>query len=186
MQHILDHTLANPKQCRSFGVSWCDNTWDKHRSLGIECEDPDLSILFKMKGSSALFTTRTQQKMKLEIYLMIVSYLLIVIRGILLIQLSPRTINATSNTSAVQKMKEKVPVEGLCVCATMERDTGYIVDGGDQRLLSGISTSLMNETLLPHIVDYIHIANTTSRNRHCDISPESLSKKITKWSQYCS
>ena len=26
MQHILDHTLANPNQCRSFGVSWCDDT----------------------------------------------------------------------------------------------------------------------------------------------------------------
>ena len=28
MQHIFDHTLANPNQCRSFGVSWCDDVWD--------------------------------------------------------------------------------------------------------------------------------------------------------------
>ena len=35
MQHILDHTLANPNQCRSFGVSWCDDAWDQHRSLGL-------------------------------------------------------------------------------------------------------------------------------------------------------
>jgi len=25
MRHILDHTLANPNQCWSFGVSWCDD-----------------------------------------------------------------------------------------------------------------------------------------------------------------
>ena len=70
---------------------------------------------------------------------------------------TPRTINATSNTSAVHKMKEKVPVEGLRVCATMKRDASYIEDGGDQRLLSGISTVLTDETLLPRIVDCIHI-----------------------------
>ena len=75
-------------------------------------------------------------------------------------------------------MKEKVPVEGLRVCATMERDAGYKADGGDQRLLSGISTALTDETLLPRIIDSIHIANTTSRNRHCNISPESLSEKL--------
>ena len=75
-------------------------------------------------------------------------------------------------------LKQKVPVDSLHVCATMERDAGYIEDGGDQRLLSGISTVLTDETLLLRIVDYIHIANTTSRNRHCDISPESLSEKL--------
>ena len=62
MLHILDHTLANPNQCRSFGLSWCDDAWDKHCSLGIACEDPDLSILFERKGSTALFTTRTPTK----------------------------------------------------------------------------------------------------------------------------
>ena len=59
MQHILDHSLANPNQCQSFDVSWCDDVWDKHQSLGIKCENPDLSTIFKMKGSTALFTTRT-------------------------------------------------------------------------------------------------------------------------------
>ena len=60
----------------------------------------------------------------------------------------------------------------------MERDAGYIQDGGDHQLLSGISTALTDETLLPRIVDCVHIANTMSRNRHCDISPESLSQKL--------
>ena len=60
----------------------------------------------------------------------------------------------------------------------MKRDTGYIKDGGDYRLLSGISTALIDETLLPRIADSVSISNTTSRNRHCDISPESLSEKL--------
>ena len=77
---------------------------------------------------------------------------------------TPRKVCATSNTSAVHRMKENVSAKGLRVCATMERDAGYIQDGGDQRLLSGTSTTLMDETLLPRIVDCVHIANTTSRN----------------------
>ena len=30
MTTILDHTLANPNQCRSFGISWCDDPWDSN------------------------------------------------------------------------------------------------------------------------------------------------------------
>ena len=43
----------------------------------------------------------------------------------------------------------------------MEQDTGYIEDGGDQCLLSGISTVLIDGTLLLHIINSVHIANTT-------------------------
>ena len=60
----------------------------------------------------------------------------------------------------------------------MERNAGYIQDGGDQRLLLGVSTVLTDKTLLPRIINSVHIANTTSRNRHCDISPKSLSQKL--------
>ena len=74
-------------------------------------------------------------------------------------------------------MKESIPDELLRVCATMERDAGYVADAGDYRLLAGISTALTDETLLPRLIDNVNIANTTSRNRHCDITPESLSDK---------
>lgn len=43
---------------------------------------------------------------------------------------SPREINITNNVSTVYWMKENVPIEGLCVCVTMERNKGYIEDGG--------------------------------------------------------
>ena len=59
MRHILDHTLTNPNQCWSFGVSWCDDAWDEHRYLGMQLKDPELSIPFKMNGSTAEFETRT-------------------------------------------------------------------------------------------------------------------------------
>ena len=36
----------------------------------------------------------------------------------------------------------------------------------------------MGETLLLYIVNCIRIANTTSRNRHCNISPKSLLDKL--------
>ena len=79
--------------------------------------------------------------------------------------------------SALHLMKENVPLEDLCVCATMEIDTGYIEDGGDYQLSSGISTVLSDETLLLRIIDSVNIANTTSKNQYCDISLESLSQR---------
>ena len=60
----------------------------------------------------------------------------------------------------------------------MERDACYIQDGGDQRLLSGISIALTDETILPRIVNCVHIVNTTSKNRHCNISPKSLLQNL--------
>ena len=36
----------------------------------------------------------------------------------------------------------------------------------------------MDETLFLRFVDCVHVANTTSSNRHCDISPKSLSQKL--------
>ena len=66
MRHILDHMLANPNQCRLFRVSWCDNAWDKHRSFGIQHEGPDLLIPFQIKGSTALFMTRTPTEDKIR------------------------------------------------------------------------------------------------------------------------
>ena len=137
MRHVLDHTLANPNQCRSFGISWCNDAWDDNRLFGMKLNDPELSIPFKMNGSFAEFTTGTQTENE--------------IRDLFddRIQLTdhntwdpvnlsaPRKVSATisSHVSAIQRLKENVSTEGLRVCATMERDAGHIQDGGDQRLL---------------------------------------------------
>ena len=47
IREILDHTLANPNQCRSFGVSWCNDAWNENRPLRIQLKDPELSLLSK-------------------------------------------------------------------------------------------------------------------------------------------
>ena len=131
MRHILDHTLANPNQCRSFGISWCDDAWDPHRLFDIDCKGPDLLIPSHLQGSTALFTTRTPTEDK--------------IRSLYDDQIELTddatwdpgrlpgivTVNVTSDASAVLRMKNDVPSEGLRVCATMERDAGYIEDAGD-------------------------------------------------------
>ena len=56
MKHILDHTLANPNQIRSNGVSWCDDAYDKFRKLGIVHNG--MYIPFKLVGSTVQFTSR--------------------------------------------------------------------------------------------------------------------------------
>ena len=76
---------------------------------------------------------------------------------------TPCKVSATSNISAIHRMKKDISSEGLRVYATMERDAGSIQDGRDQRLLSGIPTALTDEMLLL-LIDYVHVANTTTRN----------------------
>lgn len=59
----------------------------------------------------------------------------------------------------------------------MERDAGFIQGSGDVHLLSDVSSAFTDETLLPRIVSNVHIASTTTSDRHCDISPNTLSEK---------
>ena len=128
--------------------------------------DPELSIFFEMNGYFAEFVTRTPTDD--EIRDLFDDRIELTDSNTLdPVNLSaPRKVSATvsSNVSAIQRLKKDISSVGLRVCAIMERDAGYIQDGGDQRLLSGISTALTDETLLPQIVNCVHIANTTSRN----------------------
>ena len=109
MRHILDHTLANPNQCRSFGVSWCDDAWDQHRSLGIECKNPDLSIPFVMDGSTALFETRTPTEDEIKDYFddrIILTDSNTWDPVDLVVPRKVSAIGAISNTSTVHKIKQ--------------------------------------------------------------------------------
>ena len=94
----------------------------------MKLNDPELLIPFKMNGSFAEFTTRTptedeirdlfDDRIELTDHNTWDSVSLYV----------PRKVSASisSNVSAIQRLKENVPTEGLRVCATMERDAGYI------------------------------------------------------------
>ena len=150
MRDFLDNTLTNPNQCQSFGISWCNDAWDDNRFFGMKLNDPELSIPFKMNGSFTELTTQTPTEDEIR-YLFDDRIELTDHNTWDPVNLSvPCKVSATisSNVSAIQRLKENVSTEGLRVCATMERDAGYIQDGGDQRLLSGVSTTLMDETLL--------------------------------------
>ena len=107
-------------------------------------------IPFQLQGSTALFTTRTPTED--EIRSLYDDRIELTddatwdpggIPGIV-------TVNVNSNASDVLRMKDDVPSEGLRVCATMERDAGYIEDAGDYRLLAGISTALTDASKHHH------------------------------------
>ena len=55
----------------------------------------------------------------------------------------------------------------------MEQNAEYSAEADNYRMLVGISMALSNKTLLPPLIDNVNVANTTSRNHHCDINPES-------------
>ena len=54
----------------------------------------------------------------------------------------------------------------------------FINNGGNIRLLAGISTALTDKTLLPRMIDSVYIAETVSKTRHSDISPVTLLSKL--------
>ena len=185
MTTIIDHTLANPNQCQSFGISWCDDPWDPHRDLGMILSKPALEIPFDMIGSTVSFTTRTptEQEYKDLFKSRIVLTNEMTWDPNKLVKPSNKrkavTVESvrTVNSSALHSLRLSVPTESLRVCEEMERDAGLIQGSGDARLLSDVSTAFTDETLLPRIVLNVHVASTTTSDRHCDISPETLSEK---------
>ena len=53
----MQKSLINPNQCRSFGISVCDDPTDPYRSLGFQADD--VFIPMEMKGTTTVFTSRT-------------------------------------------------------------------------------------------------------------------------------
>ena len=143
----------------------------------MQLKDPELSIPFKMNEYFAEFETWTPTNDEIKDLFDDCIELIDINTWDPVNLATPCKVSATvsSNISAIQRLKKDISSEGLWVYATMERNASYIQDGGNQRLLSGILTARMDETLLPQIVDCVHIGNTTSRNWYCNISPKSLS-----------
>ena len=59
----LENSLINPNQCRSYGVSICDDPYDPHRSLSIYDHVTEQEMPLHMEGSTACFPPEFQQKM---------------------------------------------------------------------------------------------------------------------------
>ena len=57
-ERMPNKSLLNPNQCRSFGISLCDDPTDAHRELGIYVPSSDLMIPMTMNGSICSIMTR--------------------------------------------------------------------------------------------------------------------------------
>ena len=181
MRHVLNHTLANPNQTRDHGVSWCDDAYDEFRKLGINHDGT--YIPFQLVGSTVQFASRPPSLD--EIHELYDKRLVLTSDA----EWNPKDLRPpkrkasemrivrSTNLTEIASMRRDVDNMSLRVCSHMERDAGYIQDGNDNRYLSGISTALTDETLLPRMISNVNIAKIASKTRHSDISPESLSRK---------
>jgi len=49
----LNHSLINPNQCRSYGISVCDDPTDPNRDIGMELP-ANYFLPFRMRGTTCL------------------------------------------------------------------------------------------------------------------------------------
>lgn len=87
--------------------------------------------------------------------------------------------------SAIAIIKNGVNRDVLWVCAMMEHNDGFINNGGNMQyppssrdLNSSYYYTTTDKTLLPRMIDSVYIAETVSKTRHSDISPETLLSKL--------
>ena len=89
-----------------------------------------------------------------------------------------RRISAMAIGEDINDLKSMINISALRVCEQHEQDAALIEGiGNDNRFLSGVSTALLDETLLPRLVSEVNTSETASSNRHSDITPESLARK---------
>jgi len=61
----LNHSLINPNQCRSYGISVCDDPTDKHQVIGMELSD-NYFLPFRTRGTTCYSTSRSPTIEELE------------------------------------------------------------------------------------------------------------------------
>jgi len=61
----LNHSLINPNQCRSYGISVCDDPADPNRDIGMELPD-NYFLPFKMRRTTCYFKSRSPDVEELE------------------------------------------------------------------------------------------------------------------------
>lgn len=62
----LSHSLISPNQCRSVGVSICDDPWDPHRSLHLSDPDDQVTIPLSFARNIVSFVTRAPSEEELD------------------------------------------------------------------------------------------------------------------------
>ena len=61
----LNHSLINPNQCRSYGISVCDDPTDQNRDIGMELPE-NYFLTLRMRGSTCYFESRSPDVDELE------------------------------------------------------------------------------------------------------------------------
>ena len=62
----LKHSLINPNQCRSFGISLCDDPFDPHRPLSIYDPISEFTIPLTMNGTICFYKSRTPRPNEIQ------------------------------------------------------------------------------------------------------------------------
>ena len=62
----LNHSLINPNQCRSYGISVCDDPTDQNRDIGMELPE-NYFLPFRMRGTTCYFESRSPNIEELEL-----------------------------------------------------------------------------------------------------------------------
>ena len=61
----LNHSLINPNQCRSYGISVCDDPTDQNRDIDMDLPE-NYFLLFRMRGTTYYFESRSSDIEELE------------------------------------------------------------------------------------------------------------------------
>jgi hypothetical protein len=163
----MDHSLINPNQCRAFGISLCDDPYDKHRPL--EIHDPYTNIRVPLTFSHSIVSVLTRAPTENEI------------------------INCTRKISMCsdEEWDPSAPSPGDSSTNDTEHDRfimtlnrlndrpGY---NFDDYYLSDISDALTDRSMLTHMISSIRVnsvktSQLTSATRHSIVTPEALSNK---------
>lgn len=164
----LDHSLINPNQCRSYGISICDDPFDPYRELGIHDPETNISIPLSLESTIVLMRTRapTQDEIKNCRRLIVMGNDE---------QWSPHDVTLIPQSQSQQEYKRIVSSVQLLderpVCQ-------------DELILTNISAAYSDRCMLKHLVAEIRIppartvSSLTSKTRHSSITPDQLA---TKW-----
>ena len=155
----MSHSLINPNQCRSFGISLCDDPFDPYRKLSIYDPHTDTTIPLSMRGTICSFITRipTPDELANCLHITLTSDL----------PWDPSSLESFLSSSEEEERK----VFRVTTSQIYESDF----------ILSQISPALSAPTLLPRLVSSIqvkhHLAAVDTKARHSAVTPEELASK---------
>ena len=179
----MTHSLINPNQCRSYGLSICDDPYDPHRDLGIYDPVTQTFIPLDMMGTIACVTTRAPTWQEIQDCPRVVmtddadwdpSTL----------ELHPRS----KEEEEYKRIIASVRVNSVDVNANPSEPQVFQSVHESDVILSSVSSALSDETMVPRLVASVKIAtymrnddssasSVATKGRHSAVNAEELSRK---------